>query len=91
AKEGVDFQERLMEITSVVTDGSVSAEVIALDAPGMIKEGEELAAIAPNITIKVPMTSEGLKAVRTFSQKNIKTNVTLIFSANQAILAARAV
>ncbi|MBU9724350.1 MULTISPECIES: fructose-6-phosphate aldolase [Bacillaceae] len=90
AKEGVDFQERLKEITSVVTEGSVSAEVVALDAPGMIKEGEELAAIAPNITIKVPMTSEGLKAVRTFSEKNIKTNVTLIFSANQALLAARA-
>ncbi|MDG5787344.1 fructose-6-phosphate aldolase [Evansella sp. AB-P1] len=90
AKEGVDFHDRLKEITSVVTEGSVSAEVIALDAKGMIEEGKELAAIAPNITIKVPMTLEGLKAVKTFSELNIKTNVTLIFSANQALLAARA-
>ena len=89
AKEGIDFHERLREITSLVT-GSVSAEVIAEDAEGMIEEGKELAAIAPNITVKVPMTLEGLKAVRTFSGLNIKTNVTLIFSANQALLAARA-
>lgn len=90
AKEGVDFKERLKEITSVVTEGSVSAEVISLDAEGMIKEGKELASIAPNITIKVPMTLEGLKAVKAFKELNIKTNVTLIFSANQALLAARA-
>lgn len=90
AKEGVDFKERLKEITSIVTDGSVSAEVIALDAEGMIEEGKELASIAPNITIKVPMTLEGLKAVKAFSEMGIKTNVTLIFSANQALLAARA-
>ncbi|WP_026691612.1 fructose-6-phosphate aldolase [Alteribacter aurantiacus] len=90
AKEGVDFHERLKEITRVVTEGSVSAEVIATDAPGMIEEGKELAAIAPNITVKVPMTLEGLKAVRTFADLNIKTNVTLIFSTNQALLAARA-
>ncbi|MFA9559884.1 fructose-6-phosphate aldolase [Evansella sp. AB-rgal1] len=90
AKEGVNFQERLKEITSVVTEGSVSAEVIALDSEGMIEEGKELAAIAPNITIKVPMTMEGLKAVKYFTDNNIKTNVTLIFSANQALLAARA-
>ncbi|MCR6098580.1 fructose-6-phosphate aldolase [Salipaludibacillus agaradhaerens] len=89
AKEGVDFHERLREITKLVS-GSVSAEVIAEDAAGMIEEGKELAAIAPNITVKVPMTLEGLKAVRTFSDLNIKTNVTLIFSANQALLAARA-
>lgn len=90
AKEGnVSFPERLREITELV-DGSVSAEVIALDAEGMIKEGRELAAIAPNITIKVPMTPEGLKAVHTFSKEGIKTNVTLVFSANQALLAARA-
>ncbi|WP_416147793.1 fructose-6-phosphate aldolase [Salipaludibacillus sp. HK11] len=89
AKEGVDFHERLKEITSFVS-GSVSAEVIATDAEGMIEEGKELAAIAPNITVKVPMTLEGLKAVRAFSQLNIKTNVTLVFSANQALLAARA-
>ncbi len=89
AKEGIDFHERLREITSLVS-GSVSAEVIALDAEGMIEEGKELAAIAPNITVKVPMTLEGLKAVRAFSDLNIKTNVTLVFSANQALLAARA-
>jgi transaldolase len=89
AKEGIDFHERLREITKLV-NGSVSAEVIAEDAVGMIEEGKELAAIAPNITVKVPMTLEGLKAVRTFSDLNIKTNVTLIFSANQALLAARA-
>lgn len=89
AKEGVDFHERLREITSLVP-GSVSAEVIALDAEGMISEGKELAAIAPNITVKVPMTTEGLKAVHAFSELSIKTNVTLVFSATQALLAARA-
>ncbi|OCA82374.1 fructose-6-phosphate aldolase [Bacillus sp. FJAT-27225] len=90
AKEkGVSFEDRLKEITDLVP-GSVSAEVIALDAEGMIKEGKELAKIAPNITIKVPMTPDGLKAVHAFSQEGIKTNVTLIFSANQALLAARA-
>lgn len=89
AKEGVSFHDRLKEITAVVS-GSVSAEVISEDAEGMIEEGKELAAIAPNITIKVPMTFEGLKAVKVFSDLNIKTNVTLIFNANQALLAARA-
>lgn len=89
AKEGVSFHDRLKEITAEVS-GSVSAEVIAEDAPGMIEEGKELAAIAPNITVKVPMTLEGLKAVKAFSDLNIKTNVTLIFNANQALLAARA-
>lgn len=89
AKEGVSFHERLREITAEVS-GSVSAEVIAEDAEGMIEEGKELAAIAPNITVKVPMTLEGLKAVKAFSDLNIKTNVTLIFNANQALLAARA-
>ncbi|HLS07300.1 MAG TPA: fructose-6-phosphate aldolase, partial [Bacillota bacterium] len=77
------------EITAEVS-GSVSAEVIAEDAEGMIAEGKELAAIAPNITIKVPMTLEGLQAVKTFSDLKIQTNVTLIFNANQALLAARA-
>jgi transaldolase len=90
AKEGVSFVDRLKEITAEVTEGSVSAEVIAEDAEGMIKEGLELAQIAPNITIKVPMTLEGLKAVKAFSDKGIKTNVTLIFNPNQALLAARA-
>ncbi|WP_106496011.1 fructose-6-phosphate aldolase [Lentibacillus sp. Marseille-P4043] len=89
AKEGVSFHDRLREITKEVS-GSVSAEVISEDAEGMIKEGKELAAIAPNITVKVPMTLEGLKAVKAFSDANIKTNVTLIFNANQALLAARA-
>ena len=89
AKEGVSFHERLKEITNEVS-GSVSAEVISEDAEGMIEEGKVLATIAPNITIKVPMTLEGLKAVKTFTDLNIKTNVTLIFNANQALLAARA-
>src|SRR5690625_4755359 len=90
AKEGVSFHERLREITAEVKTGSVSAEVIAEDAAGMIAEGKELATIAPNITIKVPMTLEGLKAVKAFSDLDIETNVTLIFNANQALLAARA-
>lgn len=90
AKEGnVSFHDRIREIAELVP-GSVSAEVISLDAEGMIKEGLELAAIAPNVTIKVPMTPDGLKACHAFSKKGIKTNVTLIFSANQALLAARA-
>ncbi len=89
AKEGVDFHERLREITSIVKH-SVSAEVISEDAEGMIKEGKELAAIADNITVKIPMTLEGLKAVKALSDLNIETNVTLIFNANQALLAARA-
>ncbi len=89
AKEGVDFHERLREITSFVSE-SVSAEVIGLKYEEMVEEGKELAAIAPNITVKVPMTKDGLKAVKTFTELGIKTNVTLIFSANQALLAARA-
>jgi transaldolase len=89
AKEGVNFHERLKEITAEVSK-SVSAEVISEDAAGMIREGKELAAIAPNITVKIPMTLEGLKAVKTLSDEGIETNVTLIFSANQALLAARA-
>jgi transaldolase len=90
AKEkNVSFHDRLKEITSIVK-GSVSAEVISLDFEGMMKEAKELAAIAPNITIKVPMTPDGLKAVSALSKEGIKTNVTLIFSANQALLAARA-
>lgn len=89
AKEGVSFHDRLKEITHEVS-GSVSAEVIAEDAEGMIEEGKELAEIAPNITVKVPMTLEGLKAVKVLSELKINTNVTLIFNANQALLAARA-
>ena len=89
AKENISFHDRLKEITSLV-DGSVSAEVISLDAEGMIREGLELAEIAPNITVKVPMTPAGLQATAEFAKKGIKTNVTLVFSANQALLAARA-
>lgn len=90
AKEGnVSFEERLKEITDLVS-GPVSAEVISTDTEGMLKEGRKLAKIAPNITIKVPMTKEGLRAVATFAKEGIQTNVTLVFSANQALLAARA-
>ncbi|MFB4163334.1 fructose-6-phosphate aldolase [Alteribacillus sp. JSM 102045] len=89
AKEGVDFKERLREITNLVK-GSVSAEVISTEAEGMVTEGRDLAAVAPNITVKVPMTTEGLKAVKVFSEENIQTNVTLVFSSVQALLAARA-
>ncbi|MEW4101710.1 fructose-6-phosphate aldolase [Bacillus altitudinis] len=90
AKEkDVSFHDRLREITDVVS-GSVSAEVISLKAEEMIEEGKELAAIAPNITVKIPMTKDGLKAVKALTDLGIKTNVTLIFSANQALLAARA-
>lgn len=89
AKSGRDFKEVITEITSIV-DGPISAEVIALDAEGMVSEGRELAKIHPNIVIKVPMTEEGLKATRVFSAEDIKTNVTLIFSPLQALLAAKA-
>lgn len=88
-KEGVDFHDRLREITSEVKE-SVSAEVISEDAAGMIEEGKVLAAIASNITVKIPMTLEGLKAVKVLSEQGIETNVTLIFNPNQALLAARA-
>ena len=91
AKEGRDFNEVIKEITSIV-DGPISGEVKAttVDAEGMIKEGREIAAIHPNMVVKIPMTVEGLKAVKVLSKEGIKTNVTLIFSANQALLAARA-
>jgi transaldolase len=89
-KSGRDFREVIAEITSIV-DGPISAEVIALDAPGMIREGQELAKIHPrNIVIKVPMTDEGLKATSIFAAEGIKTNVTLVFSPLQALLAAKA-
>ena len=89
AKSGRVFTEVLAEIAALV-DGPISAEVIALDAPGMIAEGRELVKISKNIVIKVPMTAEGLKATQVFSKEGIKTNVTLIFSALQALLAAKA-
>lgn len=89
AKEGRKFEEVVREITQIV-DGPISAEVISLDSEGMIREAVELAKIHKNIIIKIPMTAEGLKAVKVLSSENIKTNVTLIFSAVQALLAARA-
>lgn len=88
-KEGRDFLEVLREIVNIV-DGPVSAEVISLEHTGMIEEAIKLAAIHKNIVIKIPMTLEGLKAVKVLTSKGIKTNVTLVFSAAQALLAARA-
>lgn len=91
AKEGREFNEVIKEITSIV-DGSISGEVKAttVDAEGMIAEGREIASIHPNMVVKIPMTVEGLKAVKVLSREGIKTNVTLIFTAAQALLAARA-
>ena len=91
AKEGRDFNEVIKEITSIV-DGPISGEVKAAttDAEGMIKEGREIAAIHKNMVVKIPMTVEGLKAVKALKKEGIKTNVTLVFTAAQALLAARA-
>lgn len=89
AREGRDFKEVVTEITSIV-DGPISAEMISPEADGMVSEALELSKIHPNIVIKIPMTKEGLKAVKQLSAKGIKTNVTLIFSPAQALLAARA-
>jgi transaldolase len=89
AKEGKVFEEVIKEIVTLV-DGPISAEVIGLEADQMVKEAKELVKIHKNIVIKIPMTAEGLKAVKILSANNIKTNVTLIFSAAQALLAARA-
>ncbi len=91
AKEGRVFEEVIAEIASIV-DGPISGEVKATttDADGMVEEGKAIAAIHPNMVVKIPMTVEGLKAVKRLSALGIKTNVTLIFSANQALLAARA-
>ncbi|MGI6727335.1 MAG: fructose-6-phosphate aldolase [Anaerovoracaceae bacterium] len=89
AKEGRDFKTVVSEITELV-DGSISAEVLSDNASGMVKEALELSKIHRNITVKIPMTMEGLKAVSILSKQGIKTNVTLVFSANQALLAARA-
>lgn len=89
AKEGRDFKEVVTEITKIV-EGPISAEVISLNAEEMVKEAFELAKIHRNIVIKIPMCTEGLKAVKRLSKMDIKTNVTLIFSATQALLAARA-
>lgn len=89
AREAGEFTDIIREICSIV-DGPVSAEVISLDYDGMVKEARELAKIANNIVVKIPMTVDGLKAVRTLTDEGIKTNVTLIFSANQALMAAKA-
>ncbi len=89
AKEGRDFNEVIKEITEIV-DGPISGEVVSEDAAGMIKEGREIAKIHKNMIVKIPMTGEGLKATKVLTSEGIKTNVTLIFSANQALLAANA-
>lgn len=89
AKEGKEFRSLLKEICSVVA-GPVSAEVLAIDAQGIVAEGRELSKIAPNIVVKVPLIKEGLKAVKTLSSEGIRTNVTLCFSPNQALMAAKA-
>lgn len=93
AKEGIKGEENCrkhyVEICSIV-DGDVSAEVIATDYAGMIREGEELAALHPNIVVKVPCIADGIKAIRYFTDKGIRTNCTLVFSPGQALLAAKA-
>jgi len=89
AKEGRDFKEVVKEICEIV-DGPISAEVVSMDAEGMFTEARELAKMHPNITIKIPMCAEGLKATRRCAEAGIKTNVTLVFSTSQALLAAKA-
>jgi transaldolase len=89
AKSGRKFEEVITEIVGIV-DGPISAEVVSLDAPGMIREAEVLAKIHKNIVVKLPMTPEGLKACATLTREGIKTNVTLVFTAMQALLAAKA-
>ncbi|MBS4957931.1 MAG: fructose-6-phosphate aldolase [Clostridium sp.] len=89
AKEGRDFNEVIKEITEIV-DGPISGEVVSEDAAGMIKEGREIAKIHKNMIVKIPMTGEGLKATKVLNNEGIKTNVTLVFSATQALLAANA-
>jgi transaldolase len=93
AKEGITGRENILkhyvDICNVV-DGDVSAEVIATDFEGMVKEGEELAKLHENIVVKIPMIKDGIKALKYFSERGIKTNCTLVFSAGQALLAAKA-
>ncbi len=89
AKEGRDFEEIIKEICEIV-DGPISAEVISLDKEGMVKEARHLSSIHANIVVKIPMTVDGLKAVRQLSEEEIKTNVTLVFSPLQALMAAKA-
>lgn len=88
AKEGKDYNETLVEICNIV-NGPVSAETVALDAEGMVKEGKAFAKLHKNIIVKVPMTQQGMKACRMLTKEGIKVNVTLCFSANQALLAAK--
>ncbi|WP_410880226.1 fructose-6-phosphate aldolase [Myroides sp. DW712] len=93
AKEGITGAANILnhyKAICTIVEGDVSAEVISVDYEGMIKEGEELAALHPQIVVKLPMTKEGVKACKYFSTKGIKTNVTLVFSAGQALLAAKA-
>ena len=94
AKEGITGKDNIMKhykaICEIVGDGDVSAEVIATDFEGMVSEGEELADLHPNIVVKIPMIKEGVKALKYFSDKGIRTNCTLVFSAGQALIAAKA-
>jgi len=89
AKEGCEFEARVKDICAVV-DGPISAEAVSMKADGMIKEARELSKLHKNIIVKIPMTDEGLKAVKVLSREGIRTNVTLVFSPNQALLAAKA-
>lgn len=89
AKEGCDFKDRIEAISKIV-DGPISAEAVSMNAEGMIKEARELSKIHKNIVVKIPMIDEGLKAVKVLSKEGIKTNVTLVFSPNQALMAAKA-
>jgi len=89
SREGRDFRSIIEEICSIV-DGPISAEAVSMDADGMVREARELSKLHRNIVVKIPMTSEGLKAVKVLSKEGIKTNVTLVFSPNQALMAAKA-
>ena len=93
AKEGIKGKDNILEhykIICEIVDGDVSAEVISTDFEGMIREGQELALLNPQIVVKIPMIEEGIKAIRYFSDKGIKTNCTLVFSLGQALIAAQA-
>ncbi|GIV17882.1 MAG: putative transaldolase [Armatimonadota bacterium] len=90
AKEGRPFKDIVREICEIVNPGDISAEVVSLDAEGMIREAREVASWHPNIVVKIPMTKEGMKAVRALSREGIRCNVTLVFSLSQAFLAAKA-
>ncbi len=89
AREGCDFKDRVNAICAIV-DGPISAEAVSMDSEGMVREARELSKLHKNVIVKIPMTAEGLKAVKVLSAEGIDTNVTLVFSANQALLAAKA-